>query len=201
MRTSRRSIFAIAFLAIACKDKGSASSSNQAGPDQSWAPAKLTSVAGVPEAEVEAALHKRLEAGAPAKVDKHKWDHARRLYKMYGDNPLWLAPDGLIKDRSFALTNAVLNAENDGLRMDAYPIGELAESIAALRSFSVTATELCAVTTGASDFAKPRMRTRTFANAAVTFSKTTSPSTNLPDCRSYSSLANFAQYASRTALA
>ncbi|HVD59435.1 MAG TPA: L,D-transpeptidase family protein, partial [Gemmatimonadaceae bacterium] len=133
MRTSRRSIFAIAFLAIACKDKGSASSGNQAGPDQSWAPAKLTSVAGVPEAEVEAALHKRLEAGAPAKVDKHKWDHARRLYKMYGDNPLWLAPDGLIKDRSFALTNAVLNAENDGLRMDAYPIGELAESIAALK--------------------------------------------------------------------
>ena len=102
-------------------------------PDQSWSPATLTSVAGVPEAEVESALKKRLAGAPPGNVDKHKWEHAKKLYKMYGDKPLWLAPDGLLKERSFALTNAVLNAENDGLRMDAYPINELAESIAALK--------------------------------------------------------------------
>jgi murein L,D-transpeptidase YcbB/YkuD len=135
MRALRSSILLLAALiGSGCKDKGAApGAGDNAGPDQSWAPAKLTSVAGVPEAEVESALRKRLEAGPPPKVDKHKWDHARRLYKMYGDNPLWLAPDGLLKERSFALTNAVLNAELDGLRMDAYPIGELAESIAALK--------------------------------------------------------------------
>ena len=133
MRTSHLSILIVAAALAACKDKGSSPSTPGGNNDQSWSPATLTGVAGVPEAEVEAALQKRLESNPPANVDKHKWDHARKLYRMYSNRPLWLAPDGLHKERSFALTNAVLNAENDGLRMDTYPIGELAQSIAALK--------------------------------------------------------------------
>jgi len=51
---------------------------------------------------------------------------------MYGDNPLWLSPEGLHGDRAFALTNAILGAESDGMRMDRYPIGDLAQAIAAV---------------------------------------------------------------------
>jgi murein L,D-transpeptidase YcbB/YkuD len=131
MRCLQLFILAATSIALGCKDSKSASAAN--AEDQSWSPATLTSVAGVPEAAVEAALKQKLAGNPPANVDKHKWEHAKKLYKMYGDKPLWLAPDGLLKERSFALTNAVLNAENDGLRMDAYPIGELAESIAALK--------------------------------------------------------------------
>ncbi|HUQ20901.1 MAG TPA: L,D-transpeptidase family protein [Gemmatimonadaceae bacterium] len=134
MRTAHLCILILAATVAACKDKGSTPSTAAANnADQSWSPATLTSVAGVPEADVEAALHKRLESDPPPNVDKHKWEHTKKLYKMYNNNPLWLAPDGLHKDRSRALTNAVLNAENDGLRMDTYPIGELAASIAALK--------------------------------------------------------------------
>ncbi len=122
-------------LAAACKDKtprfGGGGSS-----DQTWSPATLTSVAGVPEAQVESALRARLAGPRPAHIDEHKWGHIHRLYKLYGNNPLWLAPDGLHTERAFALTNAVADAGNDALRMDAYPISELANSIAQLKQTS-----------------------------------------------------------------
>lgn len=120
-------------VAASCKDKMPRLGG---GSDQVWSPAALTSVAGVPEAQVESALRARLAGGRPAHIDEHKWGHIHRIYKLYGNNPLWLAPDGLHKERAFALTNAVLDAENDGLRMDSYPISELANSIATLKQNS-----------------------------------------------------------------
>ena len=98
-----------------------------------WSPSTATAIAGVPEAQVKTALRQRLARARPAHIDAHKWGHVRRLYKIYGDVPLWLTRDGLHNERAFALTNAVLNAESDGLRMDVYPIGELATSIARLK--------------------------------------------------------------------
>lgn len=116
--------------ATACKDKGS-------GSDQPvWSPPTRTSVTSVPEAEVDSALRQRLAGARPPRIDEHKWSHVRRLYKIYGNNPLWLTSDGLDKVRTFALTNALLNAENDALRLDVYPIGELATSIATLKGNS-----------------------------------------------------------------
>ena len=44
----------------------------------------------------------------------------------YGNNPLWLTSDGLHKVRTKALTDAILNANADGMRLDDYPIGALA---------------------------------------------------------------------------
>jgi L,D-transpeptidase YcbB len=126
MRTLRLFILcaASAALATACEKKGTS---------QVWTPSTATAVAGVPKDQVETALRQRLAGARPAHIDAHKWGHVLRLYKIYGNDPLWLTRDGLHDARAFALTNAVLNAESDGLRMDVYPIGELATSIARLK--------------------------------------------------------------------
>jgi murein L,D-transpeptidase YcbB/YkuD len=121
------------FLVVCSSDKSGNSGSAATAQDQSWSPAQLTSVEGVPAAAIEAALKKRLAGSPPPKIDDDQWAHTKRLYKAYGDNPLWLAPDGLITDRTFALANSVLQAEQDGMRMDAYPVGTLAQSIAAVQ--------------------------------------------------------------------
>jgi murein L,D-transpeptidase YcbB/YkuD len=98
--------------------------------DAPWAPAKLTSVKGVPAAEIEAALRAALEKPTgPDKVDEEQWSHAKSLYKAYGNQALWLSSDGLHEDRAYALANAILQAEQDGLRMDSYPVGALARAM------------------------------------------------------------------------
>jgi len=121
------------FLAACSSDKTGSSSNGTAGQDQSWAPAQLTSVQGVPATAIEAALKQKLAGSAPPKIDNDQWARTKRLYKAYGNNPLWLAPDGLITDRTFALANSVLQAEQDGMRMDAYPVGTLAQAIATVQ--------------------------------------------------------------------
>jgi murein L,D-transpeptidase YcbB/YkuD len=94
-----------------------------------WAPAKLTSVKGVPATDIEAALKKKLAGSPPMKIDDDQWAHTKKLYRAFGDNLLWLSSDGLHSDRAFALANAVLQVEQDGMRMDAYPVGPLARSM------------------------------------------------------------------------
>ncbi|MEO7367995.1 MAG: L,D-transpeptidase family protein [Gemmatimonadaceae bacterium] len=135
-RTASAAIVAAILLVSACAqgDK-SATSADVSGDsqDQSWSPAKLASVEGVPSADIEAALKRKLAGAAPAKIDDDQWAHAKRLYKAYGNNPLWLATDGLHKERTFALANSILQTEQDGMRMDAYPIGALAQSIATVQ--------------------------------------------------------------------
>lgn len=115
-------------LATACEDKGS--------DPPVWSPPTRTSVTSVPEADIDSALRQRLAGARPPRIDEHKWTHLRRLYKIYGNNPLWLTSDGLDQVRTFALTNALLNAVNDALRLDVYPIGELATSITGLKGNS-----------------------------------------------------------------
>lgn len=134
---------AAALAVFACKsDKaGTTTETGGSGPDQSWAPAQLTSVQGVPATAIEAELKKRLAGSPPPKIDDDQWAHAKRLYKAYGDNPLWLAPDGLITDRMLALANAVLQTEQDGMRMDAYPVGSLAKSIATVQQTKTPTAE------------------------------------------------------------
>ena len=129
---------AAATLATACKDNGS-----RTGSSKPWQPAARSAVAGIPEAQVDTALRQRLAGARPAKIDEHKWRHTLLLYKMYGNNPLWLSASGLDERRAFALTNALVNATNDALRVDVYPIGELATAIAALKGNSkLTADQL-----------------------------------------------------------
>ncbi|HXG72501.1 MAG TPA: L,D-transpeptidase family protein [Gemmatimonadaceae bacterium] len=119
----------------ACTTGDSASSTSAKGESaQSWSPAKLTSVKGVPAAQIEAEMQQELNSRRPPRIDDKQWARTQRLYKIYGNNPLWLDSDGLHRTRTKALTDALLNAHSDGMRMEAYPIGELAQSIANIRS-------------------------------------------------------------------
>ena len=134
----RSSLTRYSFVAILCSlsisaCRKSSSSSDGVTASSSWAPERLTSVKGVPAAEIEAAIKSRLDGTRPAKIDADVWGRTRRIYKLYGGNALWLTPNGLHKTRPLALMNAILNAENDALRIDDYPIGELASSVAAVK--------------------------------------------------------------------
>src|SRR5206468_8604002 len=116
----------------ACKGSESARAGKPENP-KTWAPARLTSVEGVPATEIEAQMKTKLAGPRPPKIDDDQWGHTRQLYRAYGDNPLWLSPDGLHETRTKALTNAILGANTDGMRMDDYPIGALAQAIATLK--------------------------------------------------------------------
>ena len=120
-----------ALVAAGCKEGNTA----QAKPEnpQTWAPERLTSVNGVPATEIEAKMKEKLNGARPAKIDDDQWGHTKRLYQLYGQNPLWLSSDGLHKTRTKALTNAILAANADGMRMEDYPIGALAQAIATLK--------------------------------------------------------------------
>ena len=136
-------IGAVALLGACTSDKSKDVAADSPHEDAAWSPAKLTSVKGVPATDIEAALKKRLAGEPPAQIDADQWAHTRKLYKKYGDNALWLAADGLHNDRALALANAVLQAEQDGMRMDAYPIGHLAQAMAGIdQSAKPTADQL-----------------------------------------------------------
>ncbi|HKY99247.1 MAG TPA: L,D-transpeptidase family protein [Gemmatimonadaceae bacterium] len=130
-------------IAGACSGDKSNGGAKVDGGDAPWSPARLTSVKGVPATEIEAALKKKLNGAAPAKINDDQWAHTKKLYRMYGDNALWLAADGLNNERAYALANAVLQSEQDGMRMDAYPVGAFAQSMATIgESPKPTADEL-----------------------------------------------------------
>jgi murein L,D-transpeptidase YcbB/YkuD len=130
-------------IAGACSGDKSSGGAKVDGGDAPWSPAKLTSVKGVPAAEIETALRQKLKGAAPAKIDDDQWAHTKKLYRIYGDNALWLATDGLNNERAYALANAVLQSEQDGMRMDAYPVGAFAQAMATIaQSPKPTADEL-----------------------------------------------------------
>jgi len=130
MLFNRYALLTAALVVSACSKSDKSGAGSKPESEAPWAPAKLTAVNGVPAPEIEAALKKRLAGAPPNKITDDQWGHAKRLYKVYGGNALWLAPDGLHSDRAYALANAVLQAEQDGMRMDDYPIGAIAQAMA-----------------------------------------------------------------------
>ncbi|HUQ45388.1 MAG TPA: L,D-transpeptidase family protein [Gemmatimonadaceae bacterium] len=98
-----------------------------------WSPANLTEVQGVPVALVRTAITQRLTGQRPATVGDEAWQHTQRLYKRFGETPLWFTKDGLEHERAGALTDAVLNANADALKLDEYPITALANALVELR--------------------------------------------------------------------
>ena len=141
---ARLAVLLVATILASCAKNDSAKESegDVSRGAATWAPATLTEVNGVPVADVRTAIAQRLAAARPADVEEDSWQHAQRLYKRYGQTPLWLTSDGLAKDRAGALTSAVINSSADALRLDQYPIGELANALAALRSPKPTAAQL-----------------------------------------------------------
>jgi murein L,D-transpeptidase YcbB/YkuD len=108
-------------------------SARAAGNPQTWAPEKLSSVQGVPATEIEGLIQRKLDGERLPRIDDDQWGHTKRLYRLYGNNPLWLTSRGLHENRTKALTNAILAANVDGMRLDDYPIGALAQAIGTLK--------------------------------------------------------------------
>jgi murein L,D-transpeptidase YcbB/YkuD len=127
-------------LSAGCSRGESARPSKTENP-QTWAPEKLTSVQGVPATDIETLIQKKLDGPKLDRIDDDQWGHTKRLYKLYGSNPLWLTSSGLHETRTKALTNAVLAANTDGMRLDDYPIGALAQAIGAVKQTKTPTAE------------------------------------------------------------
>ncbi|HEY1952671.1 MAG TPA: L,D-transpeptidase family protein [Gemmatimonadaceae bacterium] len=108
---------------------------------QTWSPDKLTAVEGVPATAIESAIQEKLAGPRLDRIDDDQWAHTRRLYQLYGNNPLWLTSNGLHEARTKALTNAILAANADGMRLSDYPIAALANAIAALKETKTPTAE------------------------------------------------------------
>jgi L,D-transpeptidase YcbB len=130
----------LAFSIVGCS-RAETSTTRKGENPQTWAPAKLTSVQGVPATEIEALIQKKLDGPKLDRIDDDQWGHTKRLYQLYGRNPLWLTNDGLHETRTKALTNAVLAANTDGMRLDDYPIGALAQAIGMLKQTKTPTAE------------------------------------------------------------
>ncbi len=129
-----------AVFGIAGCSRDNESSSTKPDAEATWSPAQLTSVRGVPAPQIEVELRAALEGTRPEKIDEDQWRHTRAVYKAYGNQLLWLSPDGLHEDRAYALANAILQAEQDGMRMEAYPIANIAQAMADLADKAKTPT-------------------------------------------------------------
>jgi murein L,D-transpeptidase YcbB/YkuD len=127
-------LFCLALLAACSTDRaGDSQAADGEGSKPAWSPANLTEVKGVPVAGLRTAIEQRLAGERPSIVGAEAWMHTQRLYKRFGQTPLWLVKDGLENERAGALTNSVLNANADALKLDEYPIAELANALAVLR--------------------------------------------------------------------
>ena len=139
---ARHLLFPLALLAAGCSvsdadERSHAGQTQEAEGDLgqgAWSPSSLTEVKGVPIATLRSAVQQRLAAKRPKVVGEEAWEHTKRLYARFQQSPLWFEKGGLDKERVEALTNALLKATDDGLALDEYPIGDVAQSIANVRN-------------------------------------------------------------------
>jgi murein L,D-transpeptidase YcbB/YkuD len=94
-----------------------------------WSNKALTEVRDVPVFEVRRAIGQRLTEKRPTALSEDTWGHVNRLYKQFGDGPLFLDKDGLDSDRVNGLLRALVAADKDALRLDAYRLGDVARAI------------------------------------------------------------------------
>src|SRR5947209_4022817 len=122
---------AMALLALgACKSRHSAESG---GDVVSWVPPKADAISGVSTEAVKGAIQQRLTGAMPKGITSDTWHHVRTLYGSFAGTPLWLNADGLSTDRVTELANALASADSDAIRVNKYPIGELARAVTTLR--------------------------------------------------------------------
>jgi hypothetical protein len=93
------------------RDTSGASKSANA---QTWAPDQLTSIQDVPAAEVETLIQQKLEGPRPPKIDDDQWGHTKRLYKLYGNNPLLGQAIGALKQTRFLGDVVAVKTPPDG---------------------------------------------------------------------------------------
>jgi murein L,D-transpeptidase YcbB/YkuD len=140
-RSTIRFLFVPLALALLGGCKAKETSGAKTENAQTWSPGKLTSVQGVPATAIETLIQQKLAGPRLPMIDDDQWGHTKTLYKIYGNNPLWLTSDGLHENRTKAVTNAILAANTDGMRLNDYPIGALAEAIGALKQTKTPTAE------------------------------------------------------------
>ena len=120
---------ALAMIApLACKKENRAAGE----VSRNWMPVQQQQYMGVPAADVQAAIKTRLAGSAPQPVSADTWKHVRSLYTRFNQNLLWLDDKGVHQPRVSALVNALANADSDAMRMDAYPLQDLAQALHAI---------------------------------------------------------------------
>ena len=107
-----------------------------------WSPPALSAVRGVPAAAIQQAITARLAVERPDGIAADQWRHARALYKRFGGGPLWLDEKGIDERRGRSLLRVLVEGDRDALRLDAYPIVELARVVGALGQGQPTADQL-----------------------------------------------------------
>ena len=114
---------AVLGLASAC---GGDSSIYQSGGGvfRSWNPAGVSEIEGVPIASFKSEMTRQL-GQRPKTATDDQWQHVAKLYKGYGNAPLWMDEDGLLEPRADALVDALVQATADAIDLDQYPLGEL----------------------------------------------------------------------------
>jgi murein L,D-transpeptidase YcbB/YkuD len=144
MRTACGLVLAVAVVAACDKLGGKEPQRSETGGevDESFQPAKIKSVKGVPVADVRAAVAKRLREARPKPISEAQWKHAIKVYDEYGGYPIWLDGDGLRERRTKTLMTALLNADADALALDAYPLDELHRLLATLLKAKRPSAEL-----------------------------------------------------------
>jgi murein L,D-transpeptidase YcbB/YkuD len=121
--------------AAGCKGRGV-----DRGQSSAWAPSRGDAVLGVPVASVTSSIQAQL-ATRPATMTPSRWKYVQRLYTTYSNVPLWLEPDGFHEARSKALLRALLSANTDAIRLDAYPLDALVATLGAVRSTKTPTAE------------------------------------------------------------
>ena len=123
-------VIAVAGLATfgACRKNGSANGD----VSRNWTPTKQDSYMGVPAADVQSAIQRRLAAKPAAPVTNDQWGHVKKLYGTFGQSLLWLDGKGVHQPRVAALLNRIAAADSDALRLDAFPLADLDRSLTAL---------------------------------------------------------------------
>jgi L,D-transpeptidase YcbB len=134
------SVILIAAIAAAasCKYKGHADGE----VDRAWAPPQQEEYMGVPAAEAQAAVQRRLGTKPSAPLSTDAWKHVRSLYAGFGQNLLWLDDKGVHQPRVAALLRALANADSEAFRLDAFPLADLSRSLAAIEGDKPTADQL-----------------------------------------------------------
>ena len=110
--------------------------------DETFEPAKITSVKGVASGEVRTAIEQRLDRARPKPITEVQWNHTKKLYAEFDGNPIWLDKDGIRERRTKTLMSALLASDADALALDAYPLEELNRVLSALLKESKPSAEL-----------------------------------------------------------
>lgn len=136
---SRRVCVVLALLVLAACKNSRESGGNVGG---TWRPAKLRLYMGVPAAETQAAITRRLAQAPPPPLTDSEWVHVRSLYATFGQNLLWLTDRGVHQPRVSALLHAIANADSDAIRLDDYPLAQLSNALQTIGRGRPTADQL-----------------------------------------------------------